>query len=321
MVIPEGLHRRGDRREIGTVVERAPGKLNLTLAVIAGRSDGYHDIESLMVPVSLADTVAVRSNDAGRFTLEISTAGRLSRGKVPAGDVPADDTNLVLRAARLLAAESGERRGLDIVLCKEIPAGSGLGGGSSDAAALLRAACVAWGLTWPAPRLAAVGARIGSDIPWFFAGGAAIVSGRGERVGPSLPIGAGWAVIARPESGLSTPAVYRECRPDGARRGSAAAVATALAEGRWRSAVAGLGNDLEPAAMRLSPDVGRLLAALRAAGAVRPLLTGSGSACFALTRGQFEARRIAARLEARGWPGVWVVRTGGEVIGSSSRAA
>ncbi len=295
---------------------RAAAKLNLSLAVLARRPDGYHEIESLMVPVSLHDTLVVRATETPGISLRVRYAGALATadGSVLAGDVPTDGRNLVVRAAEALAAEAGVTQGLDIELAKEIPAGSGLGGGSSDAAAVLMAAARVWGLDWSPAQLAAVGARIGSDVPWFFAGGPAIASGRGEVLDsvadiPPLP-----AVIVRPTAGLSTAAVYGQCTPDPARRGDAARLATALAHGDGRAATL-MHNALEAPARALCPDVDQLLDALARAGAAAPRLTGSGSACFALARTATEARGIAARLEAqrrpdgsRLWPGVFVVR-------------
>jgi len=296
---------------------RAAAKLNLSLAVLARRPDGYHEIESLMVPVSLHDTLVVRATDNPGITLRVRSAGTLATaaGRVLAGDVPTDGRNLVVRAAEALAAEAGIAQGLEIDLVKEIPAGSGLGGGSSDAAATLMAAARVWGLDWTPERLAALGARIGSDIPWFFAGGSAIASGRGEVLDPVTDIPPLPAVIVRPAAGLSTAAVYGQCTPDPARRGDAARLASALARGDGRTAATLMHNALEAPARKLCPDVDRLLDALARAGAAAPRLTGSGSACFALARTATEARGIAARLEAqrrpdgsRLWPGVYVVR-------------
>jgi 4-diphosphocytidyl-2-C-methyl-D-erythritol kinase len=288
----------------------APAKLNLSLAVLDRRADGFHEIESLMVPVSLHDTLRVRAAAAPGIRLRVTFGGRLAQPAAAAlrRDVPADDTNLVVRAARLLAEEAGVTQGLDVELVKEIPSGAGLGGGSSDAAAILMAAADAWGIDWSAERLAALGSRIGSDIPWFFAGGPAIAGGRGEQVTatcgiPPLPV-----VIACPAAGLSTAAVYARCTPEASRRGAAVQLATTLAAGRLRAAQALMHNGLEPPARGLCPDVSRLLDDMARAGAVRPMLTGSGSACFALVRTATEAGRIAARLTAAGWPGVFPVR-------------
>jgi 4-diphosphocytidyl-2-C-methyl-D-erythritol kinase len=132
--------------------------------------------------------------------------------------------------------------------------------------------------------------------------------GRGERIEPVAGIPPLSAVIACPAVGLSTAAVYKQCLPDASCRGSAARLAAALRDGQPRAAHALMHNTLEPPARELCPDVGRLLDAMIRAGAVQPMLTGSGSACFAITRTVTEARRIAARLDAAGWPGVFPVR-------------
>jgi 4-diphosphocytidyl-2-C-methyl-D-erythritol kinase len=291
-----------------TITIHAPAKLNLSLAVIDRRSDGYHDIESLMVPVTLHDTLHVTPTAEPGISLRVRWGGRLARiDPAYSGDVPTGPGNLVVRAAEALAREAGVDRGLEIELVKQIPAGAGLGGGSSDAAAVLQAAADAWQLDWPVERLAALGATLGSDIPWFFAGGPATVSGRGEEVRqvegiPPLP-----AVIVKPAVSLSTAAVYQACRPDPARRGDAERLADALRRG-LRAAIPLMHNALEPPARGLAPEVDRLLGDLRWAGALHPLLTGSGSACFAITRTVVEARHLAARIEALGWPAVFPVR-------------
>lgn len=297
---------------------RAPAKLNLTLAVLARRADGFHEIESLMVPVTLHDTLRVQTSDVPGIRLRVRFGGRLitAAGSPLAHDVPSDATNLVVRAAQALAVEAGLAEsltaacvpGLDIDLVKRIPSGSGLGGGSSDAAAVLVAAARAWGLDVPSDRLAAIGARIGSDVPVFFAGGAAIAGGRGERIEPVAGIPPLHAVIARPTAGLSTAAVYAQCTPDAARRGAARQVATALAAGHVRGAQHLMHNSLELPARSMCSEVDRLLEAFARAGAAHPMLTGSGSACFALVRSSLEARRVAARLDMAGWPGVFSVR-------------
>jgi 4-diphosphocytidyl-2-C-methyl-D-erythritol kinase len=301
-----------------SVTVRAPAKLNLSLAVLDRRPDGYHEIESLMVPVSLGDTLVVRATESPGIDLRVRFGGRLAgAGQALARDVPVDHTNLVVRAAVALAAEAGIDRGLAIELVKEVPSGAGLGGGSSDAAAVLRAAAVVWGLEVEPRELAEIGGRIGSDVPWFFAGGPAIARGRGEAIEPVDPLPPLFAVIACPATGLSTAAVYAACTPDPGRRGDAARLAAQLARGGMAAAVPWLTNALELPARRLCPDIDRLLSDLQRAGAVEPRLTGSGSACFALARTAAEARGIAARLAAQrggdgrpAWPGVYAVRVG-----------
>ena len=313
---------------------RGPAKLNLSLAVLARRADGFHEIESLMVPVTLHDTLRVQVSDVPGIRLRVRFGGRLATvaGSPLAHDVPTDATNLVVRAAQALAVEAGLASssespcvpGLDVDLVKRIPSGSGLGGGSSDAAAVLIAATQAWRIDCSRERLAEIGARIGSDVPMFLAagaaggaaagaaagaaGGAAIAGGRGERIEPVSGIPPLHAVIARPVAGLSTAAVYARCTPDASRRGTAQQLAAALSAGRFRGALPLMHNSLEEPARSMSAEVERLLENFSRAGAAHPMLTGSGSACFALMRSALEARRVAARLEMAGWPGVFAVR-------------
>ena len=306
----------GLRSELISV--RAPAKLNLSLAVLARRDDGFHEIESLMVPVTLCDTLRVQASDVPGIRLRVRFGGRLATaaGSPLAHDVPTDATNLVVRAAQALAVEAGLAAspdslctpGLDIDLVKRIPSGSGLGGGSSDAAAVLMAATQAWRLEGSRERLAAIGARIGSDVPVFFAGGAAIAGGRGERIETVAGLPPLHVVIARPLAGLSTAAVYARCTPDASRRGTAQRLAAALAAGRFRGALPLMHNSLEGPARSMCAEVARLLDHFASAGATHPMLTGSGSACFALMRSATESRRVAARLEMAGWPGVYAVR-------------
>lgn len=297
------------------VTVSAAAKLNLSLAVLARRTDGFHAIESLMVPVDLADTLTLRGDGPPGIRLTVRFADHLAgpRGEALARDVPSDASNLVVRAAAAVAAEAGIEPALDIALAKRIPSGAGLGGGSSDAAAALRGVATLWQLDWPAARLAEIGSRLGSDIPFFFADGPAVVAGRGELVAPTPPLEPLAAVIACPAAGLSTAAVYGACRPEPARAGEAARLAERLAAGDLPAAMPLMHNSLEAPARSLSSDIDRLLADLEKAGGLCPRLTGSGSACFTLCRTLAEARAIAARLTAcedegkPRWPAVFAV--------------
>ena len=185
---------------VDELVLNAPAKLNLSLAVLDRRQDGFHEIESLMVPVSVSDRLHVRRAPAGVFSLEVAFAGKIGceKGQSLARDVPDDESNLVLRAARLLAERAGSDAGLTIRLEKHIPSGAGLGGGSSDAAATFLAAVKLWNLDWSLDQLTTLSAELGSDIPWFFAGMAGVVGGRGEQVTPVEGIPAYDVVIACP---------------------------------------------------------------------------------------------------------------------------
>jgi 4-diphosphocytidyl-2-C-methyl-D-erythritol kinase len=297
------------------VTVTAPAKLNLSLAVLARQADGFHAIESLMVAVGLADTLQLRSDPAPGIRLRVRFADQLAgpRGRPLARDVPTDASNLVVRAVEAVAKDAGIEPAIEIDLCKRIPSGAGLGGGSSDAAAAIRGAAAVWGLDWQAERLAEIGSRLGSDIPFFFAGGPAIVAGRGERVTAAPPLPPLAAVIAAPATGLSTAAVYQACVPEPARAGEAERLAGLLAAGDLRAALPLMHNSLEAPARGLCSEIDRLLDDLKAAGGLCPRRNGSGSACFTLCRTLAEARAIAARVAAvedagrPRWPAVFPV--------------
>ena len=295
---------------IDQVVIDAPAKLNFSLAVLNRRHDGFHEIESLMVPVSLYDRLHMQRCPDGEFSLEVVFAGRLA-GELShslACDVPDDDRNLVLRAARLLAERANVEAGLRIRLEKHIPSGAGLGGGSSDAASTLFAASKIWNLDWTKDQLAELSAELGSDIPWFFAGSAGLVHGRGEHVTPIDGIPALDVVIACPSDGLSTAKVYAACEPDVQRRGEAVSLTTYLQENSIRQALPLMHNSLQQPARTLAPSVDALLSDMAKYDALHPVLTGSGSACFSICRTAKEASQLAACLESAGWPYVCPTR-------------
>jgi len=296
------------------ITRRCAAKLNLSLAVLARRPDGFHAIESLFVPIELADTLTVRLGGSPGIRLTVRCEG--PRASHLAGDVPTDSTNLVVRAAAAIAEEAGINPALDIELVKAIPSQAGLGGGSSNAAAMLLMAVEAWGLQWLRERLTVIAAKLGSDVPWFLEGVPAVVTGVGEQITPASALPSLFAVVVCPSTGLSTAAVYKACTPDPSRAGEAIRLAETLARGDLTAAMPLMHNALEPAARKLSGDIDRLLADLAAAGGLTPRLTGSGSACFTLCRTLPEARGIAARLMAledagsARWPAVFTVRVG-----------
>ena len=175
---------------------RTPAKLNLFLHVTGRRPDGYHDIETAFQLVDLQD----------ELTIESRTDGRIVREPAPSDTLLAslgDDEDLTVRAARLLQQASGSHLGASIHVAKRIPAGAGLGGGSSDAACVLKALNEQWGLHWPAQQLAELGLQLGSDVPVFVYGHNAFASGRGELLTP-LQLARRWFVIVDPGISIST---------------------------------------------------------------------------------------------------------------------
>ena len=266
----------------------APAKINLTLEILARRDDGYHNLRSVMVPVGLADE------------LEFEPADRFSFACDPT--VPATD-NLVVRALDRIGLG---RAPVAVTLRKRIPVGAGLGGGSSDAAAVLRAAM--------SPALAGAGAHdwiavareLGSDVPFFLVDGPALVEGTGDRVTALGHAPGWWAVLAVPPVHVATGPAYallaeqRAARPAPTRARSDSAslrCGEALQRGDYAAVLATMTNDFEPIVRDAYPQVDATLRALDDAGAPgRAMLSGSGGACFAVFEREADARAFAQRV-------------------------
>ncbi len=294
-----------------TVRALAPAKLNLFLEVLSRRHDGFHEIETLMTAITIFDTLhfSIRNEDRVRLTCS-QPLGQRARGTVAAlmGNVPTDSHNLVVRAIERLRQESGERRGADVHLVKRIPAMAGLGGASSDAAAALQAANVAWRLRWPQAELQRIAAQLGSDIPFFFAPGAAICRGRGERVERVDAAGCLHLVVVRPPEGLATSDVYRQCQV-AQRPVAVAQVRGALQRGDAAAVGRYLHNRLQPAAAALSPWIDRLRNVFDRLSCLGHQMSGSGTSYFGICHHAGHARRVAARLRGEGFGFVAVANT------------
>lgn len=267
---------------------RAPAKINLGLAVLGKRPDGYHELRTIFQAVSLCDRLRLRRRPRG-VSVRCPALPGLGEG------------NLAHRAASLFLRESGIRGGVGIDLEKRIPAGGGLGGGSSDAAAVLVGCCRLFGVRPPPERLAAWAAALGSDVPFFIAGGTAIGAGRGELLTPLAPWPGPVAVlIYAPERGIATAEVFRAFRGGGlTRREEAFTILSA----RWQAGHLGrfgaaLFNDLERPAFSLVPELSRVKQLLRGAGAEGVSLTGSGSCIYGLFTGAEAAERARRALGA-----------------------
>lgn len=277
----------------------APAKLNLQFEIIAKRGDGYHEIESLMVPVSLRDEVRFRPTQRSEIHLECRSAMGRDGPARPSCLPPAAD-NLVVRAVELLRSRAGVSRGAVIHLIKRIPTAAGLGGGSSDAAAALLAADAAWETRLSEQELHELAAELGSDVPFFLGRSPAICRGRGERVEPVAGLGPLWLVIASPPHGLRTADVFAKARVPALAHTSESLIA-ALRSRDWRRVGPLLQNRLREAATELSPWIQRLLGCLASEDLIGQQMSGSGSACFGICRSARHAGRVARRLRQRGW--------------------
>ncbi len=301
-------------RSAEAVIVRAPAKLNLFFEVLAKRPDGYHEIETLMVPIDLYDTIVFREDSSGQVQLSSkqvfgAVGHRRQRPKATGVDVlPEGQDNLVVRAVELVRQTAGVTRGAAVRLIKRIPMAAGLGGGSSDAAAALLAANAGWGLKLGADSLLRLAAQLGSDVPFFLAGSAAVCRGRGERVEPIPHAAPLHFVVVRPEAGLSTASVYAACRPaEHPRR--AGPLCAALGRCNLRQLGGLFWNRLQPVAAAMCPVVEELDRVFSDLDLPGYGMSGSGTAYFGLCRRASDARRAARRLRANGVWNVFAVRS------------
>ena len=273
--------------------EFAPAKVNLHLHVVGRRDDGYHLLDSLVVFAEVGDWVTVERADE----LTLSVSGPFAAG------LGGEDDNLVLKAARSLASQAGIKPSGRIVLEKNLPVASGLGGGSADAAATLRLLSRVWAIDLDPVALDAIARRLGADVPVCLLCQPSIMSDIVVKVVPAPVLPALGLVLINPGLAVSTPAVFR------ARVGPFSAAVPLPAHG-WAevddllATLAASGNDLEPPALALAPSIGPVLAALADAPGCRlARMSGSGATCFGVFATPEAARDAADRLSRPGW---WV---------------
>ncbi|MFE0802390.1 4-(cytidine 5'-diphospho)-2-C-methyl-D-erythritol kinase [Streptomyces sp. NPDC058812] len=273
---------------------RVPAKVNVRLSVGPLRADGFHELVNVFLAVGLYDTVTVTPADRLRVTCSGESADQ----------VPLDATNLAVRAAELFAERTGRSPGVRIHIDKNIPVAGGMAGGSADAAGTLLACDALWRTGMPRAELLSLCAELGSDVPFALIGGAAIGTGRGERLRPVATTGTFHWVFAIADGSLSTPTVYHE--HDRLPRDTVGPPSTppellaALRHGDAATLADHLGNDLQPAALSLRPSLADTLEVGTAAGALAALVSGSGPTTAFLVRDQESARHVAAALQRSG---------------------
>jgi 4-diphosphocytidyl-2-C-methyl-D-erythritol kinase len=278
-----------------SVTVRVPAKVNVQLAVGAARPDGFHDLANVFLAVGLYDEVTVAPAEELRITCEGPDADQ----------VPLDRTNLAARAAEALAARYGRSPAVHIHIAKDIPVAGGMAGGSADGAGALVACDALWGTGASREELLDICAELGSDVPFSMVGGAALGTGRGEKL-TVLEVGGSFHwVFAMAGRGLSTPAVFREFDRLGEGRDIPEPVASrelidALAKGDPDALAAAVSNDLQPAALSLFPELADTLAAGRTAGALAALVSGSGPTTAFLARDVETAAKVAEALRTSG---------------------
>lgn len=300
-------------RTVNSVTEFSPAKLNLFLAVTGQRADAYHDLVSVVAPLDYGDDLEARSEERearSRFSLECDTPG-----------VPTDGTNLILKAANAFAAATGWQGGVSFKLTKRIPVGAGLGGGSSNAVAALRALNRLSGGALGEAKLAELAGALGSDCPLFLRNAPVIMRGRGERIEP-LPATAAARVRGRrvllfkPGFGISTAWAYGRMASSSAKAGADQEETywpVAQAEARLAAWLGGnapveelLANNMEGVAFEKFIALPVLLAKLRRESGIAARMSGSGSACFAVLPDDFAAAPLIASIRAAWGPPVFV---------------
>ena len=282
----------------------APGKINLGLRVVGRRADGYHELVSLFAPLDFGDDIEIAVSESPTLEVEIELEGASQ-------EIPVDASNLACRAAKSFAEAAGLRYRIGLRIEKRLPAGAGLGGGSSDAGAVLRALRDLFPGALDGSRLAGLALELGADVPFFLDPRPALVSGIGERIQaldglPSLPV-----LLANPGVALATADVFRTfaaIRPALTKSPTDRRIRplSGAADPGWTFAgAAGLSleNDLEPIAVRLCPPIARLQRQIRAAGAQAVGMSGSGATVFGLFESAEAAKRALeeAAFEAPVW--------------------
>ena len=282
----------------------APAKVNLSLEILGRRADGYHELRSVVMPVSLFETVEVRSRADAEVRVETVAEDGVS---LAALDGLPPEKHLAAKAVRAMQRALGRpERGADVRIVKRIPIGAGMAGGSADAAGVLACLRAMWAPDMPEADWLAAGASVGSDVPALQLGGAVLMEGRGERVSrllaPDEHPAPFWLVVVFPEYSVSTKDVYAAADDPSAAGGLTAdpclwqTLAHSVRHGDARAASGSLFNGLQHTVSLLHPPTSRFCSALREAGALGTLLSGSGSAVFGIAGSEDEAHAVRRRL-------------------------
>ena len=281
-----------------TLYEGAFAKLNLTLDVLGKRPDGYHDLKTVMQAISIRDDVEIDIGTGKEWSLECS-----------APDIPTDRRNLAWKAAEVFFNALGkDPEGLAIRITKRIPSGAGLGGGSADAAAVLRALNKHYGSPLSVLALAELGAQVGSDVPFCVVCGTAMVEGRGERIRklPDMPDCV--FVVCKPDFSVSTPELYQKIDTVAiARRPDNMAMESALLAGDLGKIAELLENVFDPVVTAEHLELNYIKSICNSYGALGMQMTGSGSAVFAIMP-SFEYAAVVCNMLKDNYPNVFIAK-------------
>ena len=263
------------------ITVKATAKLNLALDILGKRDDGYHELETVMAMVDLADYLDFSLRLDGNIKLESSSNA-----------VPEDGRNLIVKAGLLLQRRFQVTKGATIKLDKKIPISAGMAGGSSDAAATLHGLNQLWELNLSLDELAEIGAEIGSDVSFCVYGGVAMCNGRGEKITPLPSLPPCWVVLAKPAISVSTRDVFSHLEVNDIQHQHSEKMLAAIASGDYYQMVEALGNDLEDYSLEKYAEISYLKKQFEAFGADSVLMSGTGPTVFAIVKTEKKAKRL-----------------------------
>jgi 4-diphosphocytidyl-2-C-methyl-D-erythritol kinase len=271
------------------LILKSPAKINLFLKVLSKREDGYHQILTLMQAVDLCDDIEMEKNKAGiRIVCDNP-------------DCPQDENNLAYKAASLLFREEGFDGGIKINITKRIPIASGLGGGSSNAAATLKGLNQLFGLGLPPSRMHHLAAKLGSDIPFFLYSGQALAEGRGEIIQPLVLYKGYWLLLVCPRIEVSAGWAYRNLKISLTRKRNAFNYKVLGSSLGFFEALAHFENDLEDAVVKKHPVVRQIKDILKDSGAVKSAMSGSGPTVYGVFDQKPQAEEVTKKLSRGDW--------------------
>lgn len=263
------------------ITVKATAKLNLALDILGKRDDGYHELETVMAMVDLADYLDFSLRLDGNIKLESSSNA-----------VPEDGRNLIVKAGLLLQRRFQVTKGATIKLDKKIPISAGMAGGSSDAAATLHGLNQLWELNLSLDELAEIGAEIGSDVSFCVYGGVAMCNGRGEKITPLPSLPPCWVVLAKPAISVSTRDVFSHLEVNDIQHQHSEKMLAAISSGNYYQMVEALGNDLEDYSLEKYAEISYLKKQFEAFGADAVLMSGTGPTVFAIVKTEKKAKRL-----------------------------
>lgn len=277
---------------------KARAKINLTLDVLSRRENGYHDVEMLMQQINLYDNITVNMNSSGEIKLTCTDVF-----------LPVDEKNIAFQAAKLMQEMYSIKEGFDIHIEKQIPIAAGLAGGSTDAAAVIKAINQLCELDLPTDKLQEIGFKLGADVPFCFLEGCALAKGLGEILQPVRGFEHAWMVLVKPSFGVSTKEVYTGLDLDAIKeRPETAKMVEALKEQNKRVILSGLCNVLETVTLNLYPKVSEIKETLTSYGAEGILMSGSGPTVFGFFSSYERAKKAHKKLKKQ-YPQSYVVST------------